>query len=345
MPAYRAGRVAAILEERRGLQRVTVDLGGAAAERAYVLTELVGDVAVGDDVVVNTTAVDLGLGTGGWHVVHWNLGRRSWHGPSRGHVLKLRYTSVQTDTGVAEEADDYVEPAGLGGRPVLACFLHSQLAIAAAAFAATAPPGARLVYVMTDGGALPLALSDVVHALCRAGLLHGTVTAGHAFGGDHEAVTLASALDVAVTVAGADAVVVAPGPGTVGTGTERGTTSADVAWTLDLAARRGGLGILAVRCSDADPRPRHRGLSHHVQTVLGLVHEPVCVAYAAEDEEVLLPGLAERAGHRIESVPDAGALLEAAGISVTSMGRTAADDPAFFRWAAAAGAAAAALLP
>ena len=31
--------------------------------------------APGDRVVVNTTAVDLGLGTGGWHVVHWNLAR------------------------------------------------------------------------------------------------------------------------------------------------------------------------------------------------------------------------------------------------------------------------------
>jgi len=27
---------------------------------------------------VNTTAVDLGLGTGGWHIVHWNLARDGW---------------------------------------------------------------------------------------------------------------------------------------------------------------------------------------------------------------------------------------------------------------------------
>ncbi len=44
--------------------------------RAYVLTDQVGPVAVGDEVVLNTTAVDLGSGTGGWHVVHWNLARR-----------------------------------------------------------------------------------------------------------------------------------------------------------------------------------------------------------------------------------------------------------------------------
>ena len=69
MPAFATRIVAAMLTERRGLQRVELDDGS----RAYVLTQLIGPVAAGDRVVVNTTAVDLGLGTGGWHVVHWNL--------------------------------------------------------------------------------------------------------------------------------------------------------------------------------------------------------------------------------------------------------------------------------
>ena len=72
--------------------------------------------AVGDRVVVNTTAVDLGLGTGGWHVVHWNLERDGWDGPGGGHIMKLRYTSLQIDTGAAEEHDGDV-PAELGGLP------------------------------------------------------------------------------------------------------------------------------------------------------------------------------------------------------------------------------------
>ena len=70
VPTFRTGVVTAILAERAGLQKVEVD-----GERAYVLTQLIGTVAVGDRVVVNTTAVDLGLGTGGWHFVHWNLAR------------------------------------------------------------------------------------------------------------------------------------------------------------------------------------------------------------------------------------------------------------------------------
>nr|MDQ3575000.1 DUF3866 family protein [Actinomycetota bacterium] len=126
--------VVGMISERAGLQRVELDDG----RRAYVLTQLIGPVSVGDRVVVNTTAVDLGLGTGGWDVVHWNLSREAWSGPGGGHVLKLRYTSLQVDTGVAEEAT-----TDLAGKPVVACDLHSQLAPVAIAFAEAAP-GRRL---------------------------------------------------------------------------------------------------------------------------------------------------------------------------------------------------------
>src|SRR5215217_9230487 len=102
MPSYRTGEVVSLLGARPGLQRVEVDLGDGP-ERAYALSQLTGPVAVGDRVVVNTTAVELGLGTGGWHVVHWNLARHSWVSPGPGHVMKLRYTSGQLDVGVAEE--------------------------------------------------------------------------------------------------------------------------------------------------------------------------------------------------------------------------------------------------
>src|SRR5437899_4819654 len=127
MPSYRTGEVVALLEARPGLQRVEVDLG-RGPERAYALTQLTGPVAVGDRVVVNTTAVELGLGTGGWDVVHWNLARDAWSGSGGGHVMKLRYTSLQADTGVAVEVESYAPPDSLGGMPVVVCGLHSQMA-------------------------------------------------------------------------------------------------------------------------------------------------------------------------------------------------------------------------
>src|SRR3954471_2179321 len=111
MPAFRTGVVTQVISERAGLQRVLVE-----GERAYVLTQLTGPVAVGDRVVVNTTAVDLGLGSGGWHVVHWNPARDEWSGPGAGHIMKLRYTSLQADTGAAEEEHPDVA-AELDGMP------------------------------------------------------------------------------------------------------------------------------------------------------------------------------------------------------------------------------------
>src|SRR5438105_13532956 len=125
MPSVRSGKVTTLLMERPGLQRVEVDLGDGN-ERAYVLTQLTGNVAVGDRVVVNTTAVELGLGTGGWHVVHWNLEREQWAERGPGHVLKARYTSLQADVGSTEEREAALaDRDAVGGMPVVAAGLRS----------------------------------------------------------------------------------------------------------------------------------------------------------------------------------------------------------------------------
>src|SRR5689334_19636851 len=152
MPSFRTGVVIEMLESRAGLQRVLVDLGDGG-ERAYVLTQLVGPVDVGDRVVVNTSAVELGLGTGGWHVVHWNLSREEWSGPAAPHddsaAMKLRYTSLQTAVTTPTVESDAARDA-LRGVPVVVGTVHSHLAAVAVAFKQLRPDG-RLVYVMTDG--------------------------------------------------------------------------------------------------------------------------------------------------------------------------------------------------
>jgi hypothetical protein len=343
VPAYRTATVLAVLSERPGLQRVDTDAG-----RAFVLTQLIGPVAVGDRLVLNTTAVDLGLGTGGWHVVHWNLRRDGWDEPGPGHIMKLRYTSLQVDTGAGEEAPAYPdhEEAGggprplpsLDGLPVVVGSLHSQVAPIAVALR-SALPTARLTYVMTDGAALPLALSDLVAAMRLGGLLTSTITAGHAFGGDLEAVSVPSALLLAREVTDADAVIVAMGPGVVGTGSRLGTTAVEVASVLDAAAALGGRPVAALRMSDGDPRPRHQGVSHHSRTALDLTRSSVLVASPAE-------GAFVHHRHQVHVVepPDVAALLHAAGLSVTTMGRGPAEDPLFFAAAGAAGTLAASLV-
>jgi hypothetical protein len=345
VPSFRTGVVQRLLEERRGLQRVEVDLGDGP-ERAYVLTQLTGPVAVGDRVVVNTTAVELGLGTGGWHVVHWNLAREEWREPGPGHVLKVRYTSLQADVGSTEEHDaTLADVTDVGGMPVVAAGLHSQVAAIAAAFK-DAAPGARLVYVMTDGAGLPLALSDLVAALTSRGLLDATVTCGQAFGGDYEAVSVHSALAVARHVVGADAVVVAMGPGVAGTGTRLGFSAIEVGPILDAATAVGARPVACLRASFADPRPRHQGLSHHSATALGLacrsrVTIPLPLVRGPEEESLRADLAAARLDDRHDVVavkpPDILGLFAAANLNVTSMGRPAAADPVFFACAAAAG--------
>jgi hypothetical protein len=337
VPSFSTGVVTAVRSEREGLQRVEVD-----GEPAYVLTDLIGPVAVGDRVVVNTTAVELGLGTGGWHVVHWNLARESWARPGPGTVMKLRYTSLQVDVGAAEEAPGYRPPDGLDGTPVVACTLHSQVACVALALAEAAP-GRRVAYVMTDTAALPLALSELVPTLRGAGLLATTVTCGQAFGGEHEAVNLASALEVARATGGADVVVVGPGPGVVGTRTRLGFSGLDVAATVDAATLLGGRPVVAVRFSEGDPRERHRGVSEHTAVSLALAMHPALVG-VPRSEQAAAAALDRR--HRLVEVdvPDVAALCARHGVEVTTMGRGPADDPAFFRWAGAAGVAAAQLI-
>jgi hypothetical protein len=324
MPSFVTATVTGVLSERAGLTRVATDAG-----QAYALVDLTGPVAVGDRVVLNTTAVEHGLGTGGWHVVHWNLAREAWSRPGPGHIMKLRYTSLQLDAGAAEE-DHPDLPSSLPGVPVVACSLHSQVAVVAAVVRHLRPD-VRIAYVMTDGAALPIALSDLVHALRERGVLDVTVTAGHAFGGDLEAVAVPSALALAHHVAGADLVVVGMGPGVVGTASALGTTAVEVAAVLDAAAAQGARVALCARASSADPRPRHRGVSHHVRTILGLAAvRPVVPLPAALAGDVV--------GATVVAGPDAAAVLDAFDLAVTTMGRGPAEDPAFFAAASSAGA-------
>jgi hypothetical protein len=330
MPRFVTAAVTGIISQRPGLQRVATDSG-----RAYALTDLTGPVAEGDRVVLNTTAVELGLGTGGWHVVHWNLARDDWGQPGPGHIMKMRYTSLQADTGAAEEHRPDL-PSELGGLPVVACSLHSQAGVVASVLR-TLRPEARIAYVMTDGAALPLALSDLMWDLGNRGVVDGTVTAGHAFGGDLEAVTVASALTLARHVLGADVVIVSMGPGVVGTGTTLGTTAIEVAAVLDTVAALGGRGALCVRASSADPRDRHRGVSHHTATVLRLLHSSPALPLPTD-----LGGQLD--GAETVDPPDVAKLLADMGLRITSMGRGPADDPAFYAAAGAAAAWAAALV-
>ncbi|MBO0821401.1 MAG: DUF3866 family protein, partial [Nocardiopsaceae bacterium] len=209
----------------------------------------------------------------------------------------------------------------------------------------------RLAYVMTDGGALPGWFSRAVAGLREAGWLAGSVTTGQAFGGDLEAVTVHTGLLAARHVLHADAAIVAQGPGNLGTGTRWGFSGVAAGEAVNAAAALDGRPVASLRLSEADPRPRHQGISHHSRTAYGRV------ALAAAD--VVVPALPGRFGeriaaeaaplaarHRLVTVPVDGLeeALRACPVRLSSMGRGLEQDLAYFLSAAAAGRHAAALL-
>jgi hypothetical protein len=266
---------------------------------------------------------------------------------SAGHIMKLRYTPMQRDVlcDEAQESENHallVEAVEVGGMPVVCCGLHSQVPLVAAALKQEAPT-ARLAYVMTDGAALPFALSELIPACLAAGLVDTSVTCGQAFGGEHEAVTLHSGLLIARHVAGCAAAIVAIGPGVVGTGTPFGHGGVAQGEALNAVAAVGGSPVAVLRLSFADLRSRHRGVSHHSLTALGrvaLARSHVAIPSLPPEQAALLEGaLADsRVWERhVRADVEARPLPDTRGIRVRTMGRAPEDDPAFFLGAAAAG--------
>jgi hypothetical protein len=337
----RRGTVVSVDRDGERVVWFTVRLdGGGADRRAIAYPALTGPVDAGDDVIVNVEAQDLGLGSGGFDVLHVNLARGLDAGGAETHVMKLNYTSLQHAVSPVEEGLERVErPLAM---PVGVLALHGHLACAVFALSTTAP-GARAGYVQSAGGALPGALSDTVAELLERGLLAGHVTAGPAFGGAHDAITVEAALDAGARRLGWDCAFVGPGPGILGSASALGHGGLAALSNAHAALSLGCPVVLAPRLSSGDSRQRHRGLSHHTATVLDLLLRPVEVAVpagAGEGAAELLRALGETRHDAVEV--DVEGLLDAyveTGLPATTMGRSAAEDREFFLAGLAGGAA------
>lgn len=348
MSTFHRATVAEVKARGKGISEAVLEFEDGGSGRGLVLEELVGEVRPGDLVVANTTAVDLALGSGGFHFVLWNLASRSVDTHGSGHIMKLRYTPLQFNIEAAEEslgieAEGF--SAALDGIPVITGSLHSQLLAATLAYN-DAAPGGRLVYVMTDGGALPAVFSDTIRFLREGGRLASVITCGHAFGGDREAVTLHGALAAARKLDGADAVIVLMGPGIVGTGSTVGFTGMEQGTAVNAADSLGGRPISIPRITFGDARDRHSGLSHHTVAALkyGACARSVIALPEMEAEKAGLvsgqiaeAGLAERHEVRVIDATRVPGLIEACGFKTTVMGRSPAQEPEFFMAAGAAG--------
>jgi hypothetical protein len=337
------------LKLRRGLvvdeDPLTVEIDGER-RAAWADEVLLGEMRKGDEVVVNVAALDLGLGSGGFDVVHVNLTRGlDASGDSREHVMKLNYTSLQHPVAPADLPVRLMDPTGTKGAPeaggrsmsVLVLPLHGHLAPTAWA-AAQASLGLEVGYVQTGGGALPGSLSRDVAQLRERDLLCGHVTAGPAYGGEYEALSVAGALDAAANGLGWDVALVGPGPGVIGSETRLGHGGMAALDNCHAALALGLPTLLSPRLSEADPRDRHQGVSHHTLTVLELLLGGVGVPLPADNPEVAAQ-LTDAAGDRHqlhETQPDLTGYA-AAGLPARTMGRGIEEDKLFFSAALAAG--------
>ncbi|MCK8816606.1 DUF3866 family protein [Natroniella sulfidigena] len=271
MLEIKQGKVIEVLSQRKGLTKIKVKVDNIE-KRGISYDDLVGQVEVGDEVILNTTATSLRLGTGGYDFVIYILGKEQ-ELTGAGHIMKLRYTPYQIKTNSVEEQNNpnyksIKEFKSLNGTPVVVGTLHSMLPAITVAIKENRPE-TNITYIMTDGAALPLKLSELVYQMQSAGLIDHTITSGHAFGGELEAVNIYSALVAASQINQADIIVITMGPGIVGTGTKYGFSGVEQAEILHAVKSLGGGPIAVPRISFSDSRKRHYGLSHHTRTNLG----------------------------------------------------------------------------
>ena len=352
--SWRSGVVTTVRRRWGSAVEVAVSVDGESLP-AIAYVDEVGDPVVGDRVVLNVGALSLGLGTGGHAIVVALPDRLPPDVAGLGHVIKARYTPSQVTVLSVDEEDSphrslVVDADDLAGMPVVTADLHSALVPIVAALRAEAP-GLRVVYVMTDSAALPLAYSRAVAALVEAGWLAGTVTCGQSYGGDLEAPTVHMGLLAARHVLAADAVVLCPGPGNLGTGSRWGFSGVAVGEAVNAVSVLGGHPVAALRISSAEERERHQGVSHHSLTAYGRV--------ALRAADVVVPALSGAFGQRVTdqvaaltpphwlvtvAADDLLAVLDAAPIAATTMGRTVGDDPEYFLANLAAGRHAAAVV-
>ena len=348
MLSRKIGEVVEIKKQNGQLDDIRVEINGEIF-RAYNYPKMTGEVKVGDKVLLNTTAVELSLGTGGYHYVISNLDNMEADLEGQGHIMKLRYTPMQVRVDSVEDHeskyhDVFEKFETLDGMPVVVGTLHSMLTPFAATYKRL-NPNKKLVYIMTDGAALPIYFSMNAATLKDKGLIDSTITFGNAFGGDYECINIYTALITAKEIAKADAVFISMGPGIAGTGTKYGFTGIEQGPILDAISKLGGRPIAIPRISFADMRDRHNGISHHSITIFGEivnveVEIPITI-YSEEKDSVIKNQIKENnldKKHKIEYIENNRTKddIDSYGLKVKSMGRNYEQDSEFFDSASSA---------
>lgn len=348
MLSKKVGEVVEIKKQNGQIDDIRVKIGNKIF-KSYNYPKMTGNVNIGDKVLLNTTAVELSLGTGGYHYVISNLDNMESNLEGKGHIMKLRYTPMQVRVDSVEDHESkyhsiFEKFESLNNIPVVVGTLHSMLTPFAATYKRL-NPNKKLVYIMTDGAALPIYFSMNVDTLKNKGLIDSTITFGNAFGGDYECINIYTALITAKEIAKADAVFVSMGPGIAGTGTKYGFTGIEQGTILDAISKLGGRPIAIPRISFADQRERHNGISHHSITILSEIvnvkSEIPITLYDGEKIKKIENQIKENKldkKHKIAYIKNNRTKddIDSYGLKVRSMGRNYEQDSEFFDSAASA---------
>ncbi|WP_313756464.1 DUF3866 family protein [Tissierella sp.] len=349
MIGYKNGTVSSIISDGEHLAIVNVNVEGKMYKAANY-KDFTGDIKLDDEVVLNTTAVDLSLGTGGYHFVMYNYRNKSMELKGSGHIMKLRYTPYQMKCLAAEEEDSpyhnlFNEFKSLENHIFIVATLHSMLA-PISAMIKYINKDIKINYIMTDGGALPLYFSNTVAELKNKKILDNTITIGHAFGGDLECINIYTGLIAAKEILKGDVTIISMGPGIVGSGTKYGFTGIEQGYIVDAINNLEGMAISVPRISFKDKRNRHYGISHHTITTLSQITNTksnLILPYLEKEKEDYIIAQIENSKikekHNIifEYGEEIIMAMEKFELKTTSMGRSIKDDRDYFISLGAAG--------
>ncbi|WP_353095869.1 DUF3866 family protein [Tissierella praeacuta] len=339
---YKNGIVSSIISDNDHLTIVNVDVEGNTY-KAVNYKEFTGDVNVEDKVVLNTTAMDLSLGTGGYHFIMYNFRNKFMETKGPGHIMKLRYTPYQMKCLAAEEEDSpyhnvFNEFKSLDNHVFIVATLHSMIA-PITAMIKYLNNNIKINYIMTDGGALPLYFSNTISELKNKKIIDKTITIGHAFGGDLECINIYTGLIAAKEILKGDVTIISMGPGIVGSGTKYGFTGIEQGHIVDAINNLKGMAVSVPRISFKDKRNRHYGISHHTITTLSEMtntRSNLILPYLEQEKENHIIEQIEKAGikekHNIifEDGEKIVMVMEKFNLKTTSMGRSIEDDIDYF---------------
>jgi hypothetical protein len=332
--------------EDEHIQKFVTDKG---ARRAILYKRITPTAKIGDVILVNTTATELQLGTGGWDIVCSVLKKGDWISvDSKGHIIKARYTPIQHSVMAVEAQEStyhehFMKSFSLSGKPIWLAELHSMVPLFYYV-SQQLQASSRCCVIFDDQASLPLKMSDQLRALEKEDGFY-SITAGQAFGGQFEAITIASALQFAETILHADFILISVGPGVVGSGTCYGFSGMALSNWSHIVSALEGVPVWIPRLSFAESRERHFGISHHTMTPFSrFTFRPALLplpylGYQQRQkiEEQLIAYQPFQTEHRIHFATNDEAsnlverALQKATMPIQTMGRKYDTDPLFFR--------------